>query len=343
MRKYSYVFLILMLMVSVLVLGGCGSQVVATVNGENITSQELDEKVASVKNNLAQQGITLEGEQAKEMEKMLRQEVLSQLIDRRLVMAEIERLNLTPTDKEVQDQIAVIKKQLGSEAEFKKYLAANGINEPKLGDFMKEQLAVSKLYERISAEVPQPTDTEIKDYYDKNGAQYKEPEQRQVSHILIGVGDYSNGKNRTDMDAKVQALQIVDKVAAGADFGKLAKQYSDDLGSRDSGGQYPPFSKGSGFAAEFENAAFTLKNGEYTVEPVKTTFGYHIIRLDKIIPAKTHTLAEVRNQISASLRDEKINQKVFDYMQGLRDKAEVVNKLSEESSEPAEKNPSTKE
>lgn len=342
MRKDSLVLLGLIFMLAVFVLGGCGSQVVvATVNGESITEQELEEELTAAKNTLAQQGIILEGEQAKEMEEMLRQQVLSQLIDRNLIMAEVESLDLQPTDKEVQEQIASIKEQLGNEAEFKKYLAANGINEPKLGDFIKEQMAVGKLYEKISAEVPQPTDTEIEDFFAKNGAQYNEPEQRQVSHILIGVGDSSDGKNRTEMDAKVLALQVVNKVAAGEDFSQLAKQYSDDLGSKDNGGQYPPFSKGSGFVAEFENAAFALANGEYTVEPVKTTFGYHIIRLDQIIPAQTHTLDEVKEQIIAGLRDEQVNQKVTDYMQELRDKAEVVNKLAEETAEPVEEDPAT--
>lgn len=343
MRKYSTIFLCLVLLLAVLALGGCDSQVVATVNGEKITSQELDNEVATAKNNLAQQGYNLEGEQAKEIEKMLRQEVLQQLIDSRLVMAEIKHLGLTPTDKEVQEAILQIKKQAGTEADFKKYLAANGINEPKLEDFVKQQLAYNKLGQKISSEVPQPTDAEIKDYYGKNTDQYNDPEQRQVSHILIGVGDYSNGKNRSDMDAKVLALQIVNKVAAGVDFGKLAKQYSDDLGSKDNGGQYPPFSKGSGFVEEFENAAFSLKVGQYTIEPVKTTYGYHIIRLDKIIPAKAHTLDEVKGQIAASLRDEKVQLKQNEYIQELRTKAKVVNNLAKESAAPEQTSQSTKE
>ncbi|TYO96965.1 peptidylprolyl isomerase [Desulfallas thermosapovorans] len=333
MRRNTIILLSLTLSLALVFLGGCGSNVVATVNGENITSQELDEAVATQMDTLAQQGFVLEGEQAREMEKMLQQDVLNQLIDQRLVLAEVERLGLMPTDKEVQEEIATLKEQLDSEGEFKKFLAAYGINEPKLGDFMKEQLAVNKLYEKISSEVPQPTETEISDYYAKNSAQYTDPEQRQVSHILIGVGDYSNGKNRSEMDAKVLALQIVDKVASGADFAQLAREYSDDLGSKDNGGQYPAFSKGSGFAEEFENAAFALQEGKYTVEPVKTTFGYHIIRLDKLIPAKTYTLDEVKDQIITSLRNERVNQKVAEYMQELRDNADIVNKLAEQPAE----------
>lgn len=329
MRKNIYI-LISMLLLASLVLGGCGSNVVATVNGEKITARELDEQVNALKDTLAQQGLNFEGEQAGDIEQMLRRDVLDQMIDRELVMAEIKRLDLMPTDKEVREEIENLKKQLGSEGEFKKYLAANGINEPKLEEYFKQQLAVTKLQEKISSEVPQPADAEIQAYYDAHKEQFSRPEQRQVSHILIGSGDYSGGKNRSEMEAKVLALQVVDKLKAGADFAELAKQYSDDPGSKDNGGQYPPFSKNSGFAEEFEDAAFSLQEGQYTAEPVKTMFGYHIIRLDKVIPAKNYSLAEVKDNITASLHQEAVAKKADELLQDLRDKAEIVNKLAEE-------------
>lgn len=330
MRK-NILLLGLIVMLASLVLWGCSSNTVASVNGEKITAQELDEEVAALKDNLTQQGLNFEGEQAKQMEEMLRLDVLNQIIDRKLIMAEVERQKLVPTDKEVQDEIESLKKQLGTEGEFKKFLAANGVNEPKLEDLIKQQLAVNQLQEKISSEVPQPTEAEIKNYYESNKEQFTQPEQRQVSHILIGMGDYSNGKDRSEMDAKVLALQVVDKIKSGSDFSELAKQYSDDPGSKDNGGQYPPFSKGSGFVKEFEDAAFNLQKGEITSEPVKTTFGYHIIRLDDVIPAKTYTLEEVKQNIISTINGDAINKKMEDFMQDLRDKADIDNKLADES------------
>lgn len=341
MRKNSYLVATMVLLLS-LVLWGCGGNVVASVNGENITTQELDQNVEAMKTSLAQQGLTFEGDQGKELEKMLRRDVLNQMIDQKLVLQEAKKRGLLPSDKEVAGEIEQLKKQLGSEGEFKKFLAANGVNEPKLNDLVKQQLALNKLQEQVTSGVANPSSEEIKKYYEQNKDQFSTPEQRQVRHILIGVGDYSNGKNRTEMEAKVLALQIVEKLKSGADFAELAKQYSDDSGSKDNGGEYPPFSRDSGFAKEFEDAAFNLKEGQFTTEPVKTMFGYHIIRLDKMIPAKVQSLAEVQNDIAATIRQNEVNEKMDSFMQELRDKAKIVNNLEKDSSGQAEKGASTK-
>ena len=334
MRKK--ITLILVLLLSSVLLWGCSSGMLASVNGKNITTQQLDEEVTAVKKNLEQQGFSFEGEQGKEFEDMLKQNVLEQMIDQELLMQEAERLKLMPTDKEIEAELAGIKEQLGSEGEYKKFLAANGVNEPKLKDMIKQQQAWAKVQEKITAEVPEPTEEEINDYYESNKEQFSQPEQRQVSHILIGAADYSNGKNRTEADAKVLALQIVDKLNSGSDFGDLAKEYSDDPGSKDNGGQYPPFSRGSGFASEFEEAAFDLTKGDFTTEPVRTEFGYHIVRLDNLIPATQMSLDEVKDSISASLMEKTIMDKMNSYMEDLREKADIVNKLAEQTKEDSE-------
>lgn len=345
MRKSIYILGLVIILAST-VLWGCGSKnVVASVNGEDITTQELDEQVTLMETNLQQQGYSFDGEQGKQLEQMLRQNIVDQMIDQKLVLQDAKKQNMLPSDKEVQTEIDKIKKQLGTEADFKKFLAANGVNEPKLNDLVKQQLAMSDLQKKIAAEVPQPTDEQIKAYYEQNKTQFSQPEQRQVSHILIGVGDYSNGKKRSEVDAKVLALQVVQKIKAGEDFAKLAKEYSDDQGSKDNGGQYPPFSKGGGMVQEFEDAAFNLKQGEYTVEPVKTTYGYHIIRLDQIIPAQTKTLAESKDSIISSLNQDAVNKKTDEYIKGLRDKAKIVNNVpKDQPSQPSQptKNDSTK-
>lgn len=337
MRKNIFILGLFIILAST-ILWGCGSKnVVATVNGEDITVQELDEQVALMKTNLEQQGFSFEGDQGKELEQMLRQNLVDQMIDQKLVLQDAEKQGMTPGDKEVQDQIDEIKKQLGTEADFKKYLAANGVNEAKLNDVIKQQLAVNNLRQKVASEVSQPTAEQIKAYYEQNKTQFSLPEQRQVSHILIGAGDYSNGQKRSEVDAKVLALQMVQKIKDGEDFAGLAKKYSDDQGSKDNGGQYPAFSKGSGFVAEFEDAAFNLKQGEYTVEPVKTTFGYHIIRLDEIIPAKIQTLEESKESIIATLNQDAVNQKTDEYLKSLRDKAKIVNNVEKDQPEQADK------
>ncbi|MCG8402726.1 MAG: peptidylprolyl isomerase [Firmicutes bacterium] len=327
MRK-NILLISLALLVSLVFLWGCGSSgVVASVNGKDITGQALDEEVAAGKKMLEEQGYNFEGDEGKELEEMMRVSLLEQMITRELLMQEAERLNLLPSDMEVREELDRVKKELGSEGDYKKFLAANGLNEPKLQERLKQDKAMVKLQEKVTAEVPEPTGEEIEAYYENNKEQFSQPEQRQVSHILIGTGDFTDGDNRSEADAKVRALQVVDKLKAGDGFAELAKQYSDDPGSKDNGGQYPPFSRGAGFVKEFEDAAFAMNKGEYTVEPVRTQFGYHVIRLDDVIPASQQSLDEVKGAISSILFEQALKEKGDAFLDKLRDEADIVNKL----------------
>lgn len=317
----------LLLIMATLVLWGCGQGTVATVNGEQITTQDLNQRVEMMKQEMIQQGFQFEGDTGAQIEAMLRNDLLEQMINEKLLLQEAKKRNLLPADKEVEAEIKKIKEQLGDEGNFKKYLAANGVTEPRLKDLIHNQMALMKLQEQITADLPQPGEAEIKDYYEKHREQFSNPEQRQVRHILIGTGDYAGDTGRSELEAKTLALQVVAKLQAGGDFEALAKQYSDDPGSKDNGGQYPPFGRGSGFTPAFEEAAFNLQEGALTAEPVKTEFGYHIIRLDQIIAAKTPGLEEVRDQIVANLNGETINKALGEFVQNLRDNADLVNHL----------------
>jgi parvulin-like peptidyl-prolyl isomerase len=106
-------------------------------------------------------------------------------------------------------------------------------------------------------------------------------EQITVSHILIGLKD-GNNKPRTDGQALQLANEVYQKATTGGDFAQLAKQYSDDPGSKDKGGVYGPMPTGQFKASmdkQFVDASLALKAGQIS-KPVKTQFGYHIIRLD---------------------------------------------------------------
>jgi parvulin-like peptidyl-prolyl isomerase len=126
-----------------------------------------------------------------------------------------------------------------------------------------------------------------------------------VSHILIGTKDQSGSKTiRSDAEALKLANEIYQKVSTGSDFAEMAKQYSEDPGSKENGGTYGPFAiaqfKSSGFVKEFIDGALALKTPGQISQPVKTTFGYHILKLnDRSLPKgdeykKEYTEAEVR-------------------------------------------------
>jgi peptidyl-prolyl cis-trans isomerase C len=321
-KKYLLIGLLLALAVS-LVVTGCGTNTVAVVNGENITRQELDERLALVKADFEAQGVNFDGEQGKEFMVVLENGTLEQMIDEVLLMQEAKNLGFEPGDKEVANKIKEFRESFDAEGDYRRFLAANGLSEPKLKDLVRQQLIIEALVEHISKDVRGLKESEIRAYYDENKDYYTQPEQRRVRHILIGSGD---GSGRSDMEAKVEALKVIERLQAGEDFVGLVAEKSEDPGSNASGGEYT-FSRGQGFVSEFEDAAFNLTVGEYTPEPVRTNFGYHIIKLEEIISARVQPFEEVQSDIKASLLEKKKGKHFEDYLAAQREKAEIQNNL----------------
>jgi len=123
-----------------------------------------------------------------------------------------------------------------------------------------------------------------------------------AKHILIKV-DTSTEDGLTDDEAKAKAKKIIKSLNKGEDFDKLAKENSDDTGSKDKGGDLGYFNKGD-MVKEFEDAAFALKVNEYTKEPVKTTYGYHIIL--KTGEKKKAKYKDIKDTIVKKLTQEKL-------------------------------------
>lgn len=119
------------------------------------------------------------------------------------------------------------------------------------------------------------TENEMKNYYETSIVG-----DIKASNILIGVeldDDATDEEKEAAYDeAKVKAEEVIEKLNNGADFAELAKEYSTDEGSKDNGGDLGYFNKGQ-MVQEFEDAAYALDLNKYTTEPVKTTYGYHVI------------------------------------------------------------------
>jgi peptidyl-prolyl cis-trans isomerase D len=161
-------------------------------------------------------------------------------------------------------------------------------------------------------------DEDLQAYYDKNKAQYSENEKRHAHHILIQVSDPKDPK--ADAAALAQAQQVLAQLKAGKDFGELARKYSADPGSAAAGGDLGWAEQGA-YVAPFGEALFKLQPGQLS-EPVKTQFGYHIIRLDEVRPAHVQTLAEGRTKIEADFRRDGASELFGDRQEQLQQKLE---------------------
>jgi peptidyl-prolyl cis-trans isomerase D len=155
-----------------------------------------------------------------------------------------------------------------------------------------------------------PSEADLRAAYEKEKARFLAPEKRRARHILV------TGKD--DAAAQKQAEDILAQLKAGKDFGALAQQYSQDPGSAKNGGDLG-WAERSNFVGPFADALFGMSVGEVK-GPVKTQFGYHIIRLDEIQPAKGKTFEEARPELVAQLKRDRATDRFGEIQEQLQSK-----------------------
>jgi peptidyl-prolyl cis-trans isomerase D len=138
---------------------------------------------------------------------------------------------------------------------------------------------------------------DVQRYYEDNAQQFSTPEQVRASHILLKT----EGKNEEDV--KKLAEDLAARAKAGADFAALARQYSEDQANKDQGGDLDFFGRGQ-MVPEFETVAFTLEPGQVS-DPVRTSFGYHVIKVTEKRAATSRPIDDVRAQIEDQIKWER--------------------------------------
>lgn len=151
------------------------------------------------------------------------------------------------------------------------------------------ELSVDELASSISV-----NEEEIHQAYEQNKDRFTTEPVRRASHILIETGSDADDEQR--QAALDKARELLDQLRSGADFAQLAKEHSDDPGSASKGGDLGRIEKGA-MVERFENALFALEEEDALTEPVRTQFGYHIIKLTEYQPGQVKPLEEVRDQL----------------------------------------------
>ncbi len=166
------------------------------------------------------------------------------------------------------------------------------------------QVLASELQRQVASET-NPDDAAMHSYYDAHKGEY---EQVKASHILIRykgspVPARPNQKDLSEDEALAKAQSIEKQLAGGGDFAAIAKTESDDAGTARNGGALPPFGKGE-MVPEFEQAVFVQQVGKISA-PVKTKYGYHIIRVDeRASKSFDESRAEIEKQLKPQLTRE---------------------------------------
>ena len=167
------------------------------------------------------------------------------------------------------------------------------------------------------------TDDEVRQYYDANLSQYQTPGQVRASHILLRIeGD--------DEAVAARAADLATEARGGADFAALAREHSQDEGNADNGGDLGLFGRGR-MVPEFENAAFALAEGEIS-DPVRSPFGYHVIKVTEKQEEVTQPFAEVRGAIENTLKRERSSARATALARAIAEEAATPEELERAAS-----------
>lgn len=301
--------------------GGLPKDAVAKVGQTYITQEQFDKRVADFETQYAGQipDKTADPEGYKDFQR----DVLDYIITYELAKQKAPSLNVAVTDADLQTEIDTILADSfgGDQAKFDAALKAQNMTLDQLKLNYKESMLLQKVYDEATKDVTTVPDAEIAAYYEAHKSQYFTDETRTARHILISPAAKKDATSTTSTTAGASttttaaptdadwatALATAQKVRAdldgGADWTAEAAQYSDDAGTKASGGDLGAIGKGE-MVAEFEASVFSMQKDDIS-QPVKTSYGYHVIQVTGITASKQHTLDEVKADISSTLVNSK--------------------------------------
>jgi len=182
-----------------------------------------------------------------------------------------------------------------------------------LGYLLDKSLAEEYLLKVVLANIV-VTDEEIKTYYSEHEKDFVIPEAVKVRHIFVSSPKDSTAELKDK--AKARAEELLGLIKKGEDFGKVAREHSEDSDSAVNGGDLGYITAGKTNSQEFEDAVFALKSGEVS-NIIETPFGLHIVRVDEKRPQRTATLDEAKEYIQTRLKEQNRNKKGQEFLDKL--------------------------
>jgi foldase protein PrsA len=290
--RFTFLLPVVLLAAVVLVAAGCGggsasvpANAVAVVGSDTITKEQFNALLDGAKRTYQARKTTFP-KAGTSAYKSLQDQAMQYLVQESELQQKADDLGVKITDADVDARLKQIKQQYfgGSEKKYQAQLKSQGLTEPQIKQDLRAQILSEKLYAKVTANTT-VTDADIQKYYAAHKADYQQASSRDVRHILVN--------NKALADSLYQQLK------SGADFGALAKKYSKDPGSKNSGGKLT-VTKGQ-TVAPFDKVAFDLKTNELS-KPVKTQYGWHIIQALSAVKAATTTpLKDVKASIKSQL------------------------------------------
>jgi peptidyl-prolyl cis-trans isomerase C len=300
-------------------------EVVATVNGKDITRTQLQDIFNAAVQSSGMNVADLSSAQQLGGYTQL----LNDLIDRQLLLDAASKEEITSED--VEAEIKKFKSQFPDEAIFDTQMKQAGMTPEKLQSDVREELKIRRWMES-QVKTPDVTDADAKSFYESNLKEFEQPETVKASHILFMVD--ADAAPEVVKEKQEAAQKAAARAKGGEDFTTLAKELSEEPGAKESGGDLGFFPKDR-MVPEFANAAFAANLNDIS-EPVKTQFGWHVIKVTDKKAAGTVPFEEVDNQITSYLKSTRQREAVQKVMKDLKDSAKIQTFLpAVESAAPA--------
>lgn len=300
-------------------------EVVATVNGKDITRTQLQDIFNAAVQSSGMNVADLSSAQQLGGYTQL----LNDLIDRQLLLDAASKEEITSED--VEAEIKKFKSQFPDEAIFDTQMKQAGMTPEKLQSDVREELKIRRWMES-QVKTPDVTDADAKSFYESNLKEFEQPETVKASHILFMVD--ADAAPEVVKEKQEAAQKAAARAKGGEDFTTLAKELSEEPGAKESGGDLGFFPKDR-MVPEFANAAFAANLNDIS-EPVKTQFGWHVIKVTDKKAAGTVPFDEVDNQITSYLKSTRQREAVQKVMKDLKDSAKIQTFLpAVESAAPA--------
>lgn len=282
--------------------------IIATVNGVPLEADRFREEIARI----AARGAQIPPERLERLQKTILQRHIEEL----LLEQEIERLGVAVTPEEIDAEFDSYKQRFRTEEQFENYLKHGKVTAEQIRERMQAKRALEKLIDKTADMAV--SKAEAKDFYEQNERFYMDKEGVRASHILIKVAEDASDEQVAEARKKVrEALALLKE---GKAFEEVAKQISEGP-SAPKGGELGFFGRGQ-MVKEFEDVAFSMEAGQVS-DPVRTRFGFHIIKVIEKREERKRPFEDVREQIEESLRNKKFFQERRNLIRRLNEEAEI--------------------
>ncbi len=251
----------------------------ALVNGQPIAMAEYEKQVAQVEAFFAQEGLDLESAEGRERLAQARRQVLEQMIDQELIRQAASAMGVSISEAQLESSVQEIVDQSGGQEGFKQSLQAMGTTNEDFRRMLLDQLLSEAVYKAVTAGISSTA------------------EQVHARHILVST------RERAD--------EVVARLQAGEDFAYLAREYSEDISSRETGGDVGFFPRGV-MPPEVEEVAFASELGVVS-GVVESQFGFHIIQV----------LEKEEREIAVEVFESFRQQTFMQWLQGLREESTI--------------------